>query len=227
MAFDEHLIDLVNRLPAVAGRMARPERRPELRALRLLRLSRQRARRLAWRGRSSSANLRAWSLRVRRSAPTRPSGGGAGSATAGRAGDRVSYAEEMDARGIPRVLYAVWAQFGEAFARIEQLKRGTGMPAPPDWHPRHRHGHRTRRCKLHHKATGRDDEQAPHGGFSGPQHTQHGAVEGLRNPRQRIYRPASPSMAKRAATMPLSASLLRSMALAQSTVFPYQNKTGT
>jgi hypothetical protein len=26
MAFDEHLIDFVNRLPAVAGRMARPER---------------------------------------------------------------------------------------------------------------------------------------------------------------------------------------------------------
>jgi hypothetical protein len=36
MAFGEHLIDLVNRLPAVAGRMARPERRPELRILRAL-----------------------------------------------------------------------------------------------------------------------------------------------------------------------------------------------
>src|SRR3990170_7288522 len=31
MAFDEHLIDQVNRLPAVAGRTARPERRGELR----------------------------------------------------------------------------------------------------------------------------------------------------------------------------------------------------
>jgi hypothetical protein len=36
MAFGEHLIDFVNRLPAVAGRMARPERRLELRALRVL-----------------------------------------------------------------------------------------------------------------------------------------------------------------------------------------------
>ncbi len=32
MAFDEHFIDFVNRLPAVAGRMARPERRLELRS---------------------------------------------------------------------------------------------------------------------------------------------------------------------------------------------------
>ena len=32
MAFDEHLIDFVNRLPAIAGRMARPERRLELRS---------------------------------------------------------------------------------------------------------------------------------------------------------------------------------------------------
>ena len=36
MAFGEHLIDFVNRLPAVAGRTAGPERRPELRTLRVL-----------------------------------------------------------------------------------------------------------------------------------------------------------------------------------------------
>ena len=36
MAFGEHCIDLVNRLPAIAGRMARPERRLELRTLRVL-----------------------------------------------------------------------------------------------------------------------------------------------------------------------------------------------
>ena len=30
VAFDEHFIDFVNRLSAIAGRMARPERRPEL-----------------------------------------------------------------------------------------------------------------------------------------------------------------------------------------------------
>ena len=32
MAFGEHLIDFVHRFPAVAGRMARPERRFELRS---------------------------------------------------------------------------------------------------------------------------------------------------------------------------------------------------
>ena len=36
MAFDEHLIDLVNRLSAIAGRKARPQRRPELRSFRSL-----------------------------------------------------------------------------------------------------------------------------------------------------------------------------------------------
>ena len=36
MAFDEHLVDFVNRLPAVSGRMARPERRLEFRTWRLL-----------------------------------------------------------------------------------------------------------------------------------------------------------------------------------------------
>ena len=36
MAFGEHLIDLVHRLPAVAGRMAWPERRLELRTWRIL-----------------------------------------------------------------------------------------------------------------------------------------------------------------------------------------------
>ena len=41
--------------------------------------------------------------------------------------------------------------------------------------------------KLHHKAAGRDDNEAPHGGFGGPQHAQHGAVEGLRNPRNRGF----------------------------------------
>src|SRR5688500_7871798 len=36
MAFDEYFIDQVKRLPAVAGRTARPERRGELRTWRLL-----------------------------------------------------------------------------------------------------------------------------------------------------------------------------------------------
>jgi hypothetical protein len=36
MAFDEYFIYFMNRLPAVAGRRTRPERRLELRTLRLL-----------------------------------------------------------------------------------------------------------------------------------------------------------------------------------------------
>ena len=36
MAFDEHFIDLVNRLPAVAGWRTRPERRLELRTWHVL-----------------------------------------------------------------------------------------------------------------------------------------------------------------------------------------------
>ena len=36
MAFDEHVIDFVNCLPPITGRMARPERRLELQTWRLL-----------------------------------------------------------------------------------------------------------------------------------------------------------------------------------------------
>ena len=57
------------------------------------------------------------------------------------------------------------------------------MPAPPDGPRRHRM--RTRGSEFHNKTACRDDHKAPHGGFGGPQHAQHGAVEGLRNPRQR------------------------------------------
>ena len=38
VAFDEDLVDLMDRLPAVAGRMARPERRLELQTWYLLSL---------------------------------------------------------------------------------------------------------------------------------------------------------------------------------------------
>jgi hypothetical protein len=87
----------------------------------------------------------------------------------------------MDARDKPRGRSA--AQGREAFPRIEELKGGTLTPALPDWPRRHRH--RTRGSELHHKAARRDDDKAPHGGFGGPEHTQHGAVEGRRNPRHR------------------------------------------
>ena len=47
-------------------------------------------------------------------------------------------------------------------------------------------GHGTRGSQLHHDIPGRDDNQAPDGGFGRPQHTQHGAVQGPWNPRSRI-----------------------------------------
>jgi hypothetical protein len=88
----------------------------------------------------------------------------------------------MDARGNPRGPSAVLAQGREIFPRIEQLEGGTPASAALPDSPRR---HRTRRCWLHHKAARRDDDKAAHGGFGGPEHTQHGAVEGMRNPRRR------------------------------------------
>ena len=90
----------------------------------------------------------------------------------------------MDARGRARDFLTVLPQGCEVLPRIEELKRGAGTPALPDdwslWHG-------TRRHELYHKAARRDDDKAPHGGFSGPEHTQHGAVEGLRNPRHHSF----------------------------------------
>jgi hypothetical protein len=123
----------------------------------------------------------------------------------------------MDARGIPRELSMVLAQLCEVFPRIEELEGGKPASAALPDGP-HRLG--TRRSKLHHKAAGRDDNEAPHGGFGGPQHTQHGAVEGC-GIRETVAWPASPSMAKSSATIPFSASLLRLMAKSQSMMVPY------
>ena len=91
------------------------------------------------------------------------------------------------------------------------------MPALPDWPRRHR----TRGSELHHKTARRDDDKAPHGGFGGPENAQHGAVEGLRKPRHRGFA-CKPQHGEKASTIPFSASLLRSIALAQSMVFPTQ-----
>ena len=173
------------------------------------RLTRQRARRLAWRGRSSSASLRAWSLRLRRSAVTRPSGGGAGvgygtgrriahrDATVGSFPQRSS-PEDMDARDKPPAFSAACC---EVFPRIEELEGGTGRPALADGPRRHRTRNRTRGRKLHHKAAGCDDDKAAHGGLAG-RSTRSTALWTERGIRATVASPSSPSMAKRAATIP-------------------------
>ena len=127
MAFDEHFIDQVNGLPAGPG--GRPGRSGDLNfGLGMVsRLARQRAIRLAWRGRSSSADLRIWSLRVRGTALTRPSeGGGSGY---GPGWPQVVHpgmlVEEKDTGRILRVFYAGLAQLREILARIEELERET------------------------------------------------------------------------------------------------------
>ena len=79
MAVGENFIDFVNGLLPVAGRTSLAGAAVhKLGVFAASRLTRQRAMRRAWRGRSSRASLRLWSLRVRRSALTRPSDGGGG-----------------------------------------------------------------------------------------------------------------------------------------------------
>ena len=107
-------------------------------------------------------------------------------------------------------------------------RRGACFRRPFRWLPL---GHGTRRRQLHHQPPRRDDDEAAHGGFGGPEHEQHGAVEGLGNPRHRRS-PSSPSMANRAATILLSASLWRLRARhspfsSPSCFLPLKNITGT
>ena len=58
---------------------------------------------------------------------------------------------------------------------IEELEGRKGMPAALS--DLASLGHGTRGRNLHHNTPGRDDNEAPDGGFGGPQHTQHGAVQ--------------------------------------------------
>ncbi len=81
------------------------------------------------------------------------------------------------------VFSAGLAQFREVFPGIVELEGG--KPAPAALSDDCPLGHGTRGSKLHHKAPGRDDDQAAQGGLCGPQHEQHGAVQGLGNPRNR------------------------------------------
>ena len=152
------------------------------------RLTRQRAMRRAWRGRSSRADLRAWSLRLRRSALTRPSDGGAGAAWAGApaTGSNGIGPKKRMRGGYFAYLTRGWRSSGKSSA-YRRAGRRSLLRRPFDDLPL---GHRTRRCHLHHKAPRRDDNKAAHGGFGGPEDAQHSVVNGGRNPRNRGIAPA-------------------------------------
>ena len=73
-----------------------------------------------------------------------------------------------------RVFYPVLVQLRKILTRIEEFEGGGAWRATlSDDLPL---GHGPRRCHLHYKAAGRDDNKAPDGGFSGPENAQHGAV---------------------------------------------------
>ncbi len=93
------------------------------------RLARQRAIRLAWRGRSSRASLRASSLRVRGTAFTRAIRGRRFCGRRRGPGPQVVHpgivAEEKDTWRILRVFYPLLAQLREILPRIEELEGET------------------------------------------------------------------------------------------------------
>ena len=129
MAFDEHFIDLVNRLPAIAGGRARPERRPELRTFCVLasyspaRETPGLARQILERepeGLEPPGEARGVDKAI-----GRRSGIGGGRARWPQGCHPGIAREEMDARGNPRGPSAMLAQGREIFPRIEQLKGGT------------------------------------------------------------------------------------------------------
>ncbi|HLA02828.1 MAG TPA: hypothetical protein VJ019_08705, partial [Aestuariivirga sp.] len=147
----------MNRFPAIAGWMARPERGLELRAWRVLppdppagetpRLARQiLERELEGLEPPSETFGTHEAIRRRR-------GDGYGRARRPQDGcHRGIASEDMDARGIARELSAVLAQALEVFPRIEELEGGRpASAAPPDWARRHR----TRGSELHYKAARR------------------------------------------------------------------------
>ena len=143
--------------------------------------------------------------------------------------DRESCRRKGCAADTSRILRGVGSAPGKICAYRRAGRRDWKARCPFRYVPL-RHG--TRGRHLHHQPPGRNDNEAPHGGFGGPQHTQHGAVEGVRNPRHCL--PSSPSMANRAAMMPFSASLLSLMAPSQSKSLcqfilriPVKNITGT
>ena len=138
MAFDEHFVDQVKGLPAVAGRMARPERRPELRAWRGLPpgppagqtpgLARQILKRqlegLEPPGEAFGTHEAIggrWNWIGHSRSMRSPQGCHPGIASKDHPG--IAFSEEMDARRIARILSA--AASCKVFAWIEELEGGT------------------------------------------------------------------------------------------------------
>ena len=238
MALGEHFIDLVNLLPPVAGRTARPERRPELRTWHVLPphspagqtpgLARQIIERQL-EGLEPAAETFGVHQAIGR---RRGIGYGHGTAHCPQGGHRgiippEIIPEDMDARDKPPAFSAACC---EVFPRIEELEGGRGVPALADGPP----------------GIGREI-----GGAAGSFTTRPRAAMMIRRRmadsagrrtrstarcrgcgiRPTTASPSSPSMANRAAIIPLSASLLRLMAKAQSksTCLPIQheNITGT
>ena len=124
MAFGEHFINLVNRLPAVARRMAWPERRSELRTLRVFPPDPPASETpgLAWQilkrqleGLEPPADTLAIDKAI-----GRRGGFGSGRARLPRGHHPRIISEEMDARDSPLGPSAC-----KILALIEQLKRGT------------------------------------------------------------------------------------------------------
>ena len=148
------------------------------------RLTRQRAMRRAWRGRSSRADLRAWSLRLRRAALTRPSGGGGGTTTGRGAGHQGIVGEDMDARRILRVSYpAAGSAPGKICAYRRAGRRDGKAPLPfPILCPLGMGREGASFTTRPRAATTMRRRTADSAGL---QHPQHGAVEGVRNPRHR------------------------------------------
>ena len=218
MAFGEHFIDFVNLLPPVARRRTRPERRFELWifcGLAFYPPARQTpglARQILER-QLEGLEPPAEAFGVDK-AIGRRSGIGYGRVRLPQGIIRV----EMDAWGIPHGFSAVLAQLSEVLPRIEELEGGRPVSALPPF-------------PMAPAGIGREIGRKAASFTTRPlaammirrrtadlagRSTRSTALWTERGSRPTVAFPASPSMAKRAATMPLSASLLRSMALAQS-----------
>jgi len=92
--------------------------------------------------------------------------------------------EKQDARGIFRVFHPGLTQLGHVFAGISEPEGG--RPAAPTLSDLAPLGHGPGGGELYHETPGGDDNEAPDGGLGGPEHLEHGAVQGLRDPPSRI-----------------------------------------
>ena len=124
VALDEHFIDFMNLLPAVAGRLARAERRCELHIWRVLPSHPPAGETPGLAQQIVQRQLEGLKPPAEAHGIDQAIGWWSGS-SGGRAGWPQSIIrEEMDARGIARELSAGLAQLREIFPRIEELERG-------------------------------------------------------------------------------------------------------